>query len=133
MDDELQKFSPLSSVLEATYGTIFVFCASSISLYYLYHKQQKLSERKVSRFTGFHPNLGKTCTVFALSLWKVLKSHCLTEHLSGKLLHFVKNLQKLKALLFCLWYKIRSYNNTYIVKLSNITVHTLYMFVLIPL
>ena len=36
-------------------------------------KRQKLSERKVSQFTGIHPNVGKTFVVFALSAWKVLK------------------------------------------------------------
>ena len=38
-----------------------------------YRKQQKLSERKVLRFTGFHPNVGKTFTVVTSSEWKVLK------------------------------------------------------------
>ena len=33
-----------------------------------YRKRQKLSERKVLRFTGFHTNV-----VFALSIWNVLK------------------------------------------------------------
>ena len=35
-------------------------------------KQQKLSERKVSWFTRFHPNVGKTFVAFALSVLKVL-------------------------------------------------------------
>ena len=28
---------------------------------------------KSSRFTGFHPNVGKTFAAFALTVWKVLK------------------------------------------------------------
>ena len=35
-----------------------------------YRKQQKLSERKVSQFIGFHPNVAKTFAVFASSVWK---------------------------------------------------------------
>ena len=38
-----------------------------------YRKQKKLSERKVLRFTGFHPNVGKTFTVFTSFVWKELK------------------------------------------------------------
>ena len=38
----------------------------------MYRKLQKLSERKVSQFTGFHPNVGKTFAVFAPSVLKVL-------------------------------------------------------------
>ena len=38
-----------------------------------YRKQQKLSGRKVSRFTGFHPNVGKIFTVFTSFVWKELK------------------------------------------------------------
>ena len=37
-----------------------------------YHKQQKLSERKVSKFTWFHPNVRKTFSAIASSVWKVL-------------------------------------------------------------
>ena len=37
----------------------------------IYCKQQELSERKVSRFTGFHPNVGKLL-LYACEL-KVLK------------------------------------------------------------
>ena len=36
-----------------------------------YRKRQKLSERKASRFTGFHSNVGKT---FAGSVSSVLKA-----------------------------------------------------------
>ena len=36
-------------------------------------KRQRLSERKVSLFTGFHPNVVKPFPVFALSAWTVLK------------------------------------------------------------
>jgi len=32
----------------------------------------KVSERKVSWLTGFHPNVGKTWAVFAPSVFKVL-------------------------------------------------------------
>jgi len=32
-----------------------------------------LSNRKVSQLTGFHPNGGKTCLLFALSVWAVIK------------------------------------------------------------
>ena len=34
----------------------------------LYCKRQKLSERKVLQFIGFHPNVGKTCAIFASSV-----------------------------------------------------------------
>ena len=37
-----------------------------------YHKRQKLSERKVLRFTGFHSNVEKTFAIFASSVVKVL-------------------------------------------------------------
>ena len=37
-----------------------------------YFKRQKLSERKFSWFTRFHPNVGKTFAVFASSVLKVL-------------------------------------------------------------
>ena len=38
------------------------------------HKQQKASERKGSWFTGFYPNIGKTFTVLASFVKKVLKT-----------------------------------------------------------
>ena len=38
-----------------------------------YLKQQKLSERKVSRFIGFHSSVGKTFADLASSVLKVLK------------------------------------------------------------
>ena len=38
-----------------------------------YRKQQKLSERKVLRFTGFHSNVGKTFMSLASSVLKVLR------------------------------------------------------------
>ena len=41
----------------------------------IYHKRQKLNKRrlrKVSLFTGFHPNVGKTFVDFASSALKVL-------------------------------------------------------------
>ena len=36
----------------------------------MYRKRQKLSERKVSWFTGFHPNVGKTFVAFISTVWK---------------------------------------------------------------
>ena len=42
-------------------------------LHCTYCKRQKLSEIKVSWFTGFHSNVGKTFAVFASSVWIVLK------------------------------------------------------------
>ena len=41
--------------------------------YYEYHKRQKSSERKVSWFTGFHPNVEKIFAAFASFVWKELK------------------------------------------------------------
>ena len=38
-----------------------------------YRKQQNLSERKVSRFTGFHSNVEKIFAGLALSVLKMLK------------------------------------------------------------
>ena len=38
-----------------------------------YFERQKLSNRKVSQLTGFHPNVRKTLAVFALSIRKLLK------------------------------------------------------------
>ena len=35
--------------------------------------RQKLNERKVLWYTGFHPNVAKTLAVFTSSVWKVLK------------------------------------------------------------
>ena len=50
-----------------------------------------LSERKVSWYAGFHPNV---VAVFALSVYmeSATENHCSTEHLSGKLLQLIKNL-----------------------------------------
>ena len=39
---------------------------------YIYHKRQQLSERKVSRFAGFNPNVGKTFTVYTLIVKKAI-------------------------------------------------------------
>ena len=36
-------------------------------------KRQKLSERRVLRFTRFHQNVGKTFVVSTSTVWKVLK------------------------------------------------------------
>ena len=36
-------------------------------------EQQKLSEGKLSWFTGFHLTVGKTSVAFTSSVWKVLK------------------------------------------------------------
>ena len=48
-----------------------------------YRKQQKLSKRKVLRFTGFHQNVGKTFAVYTFScVENAEESHCSTEHLS---------------------------------------------------
>ena len=38
-----------------------------------YHKRLKLSKRKVSQFTGFHSNVGKTYADLVSSILKVLK------------------------------------------------------------
>ena len=40
----------------------------------------RLSERKVSRFTGFHSNVGKTFAVFASSVSKVLPAIAQSIH-----------------------------------------------------
>ena len=47
---------------------------SYYSIKHLYHVPQKLSKRKLKQFTGFYPSVGQTFTVFASSVWKVLKT-----------------------------------------------------------
>ena len=52
-------------------------------------------KRKVSQFTIFYPNEGKTFTVFASSVWKVLKKAIAQLNSRRKLLLLlIKNLQK---------------------------------------
>ena len=57
-----------------------------------YHKRQKLSERKVLWFTGFHSNVGKTFAGIALSVLKVLQKAIAQKIHRKKLSHFVENL-----------------------------------------
>ena len=65
-------------ICDAIYKQIFLVINVAYVYDIIYHKQQKLSKRKVLRhnlwFTGFHPNIGKTLTfaVFASFVSKVL-------------------------------------------------------------
>ena len=49
--------------------TTFTSCKAIV-----YHKRQKLSKRKVSGFTRFHTNVGKTFAVIVSTVWKVQKN-----------------------------------------------------------
>ena len=59
------------------YGYCYAYVSYSgrlnftIHRHWKYRKRQKLSERKVSRLTGFLPNVGKTCAAFASFILKV--------------------------------------------------------------
>ena len=55
-----------------------------------YCKQQKLSERKVLRFTGFHSNVGKTFTGLASSVLTALRKAIAQKIHWEKLLCFIK-------------------------------------------
>ena len=48
------------------------FITAGYQSIYICHKRQKLSKRKVFRFTGFYPNVEKASTIFAMSVLKVL-------------------------------------------------------------
>ena len=52
---------------------VCTYVANWLKLYIYYLKRQKLNERKVLQFTGFHPNVGKTFAGLASSVLKVLK------------------------------------------------------------
>ena len=75
-------------------GKIWLYAWPNDILYtnQIYHKRQKLSERKVLRFIGFHSNVGKTFADFTSS---VLKESHHSKDSPGKLSRFVESLQKL--------------------------------------
>ena len=56
-----------------------------------YRKRQKLSERKVLRFTGFHPNVGKAFAVFASSVLKVPIGQSISREIFHNLLTIHEN------------------------------------------
>ena len=81
----------------------------------MYHNRQKLSERKVSRFTGFHSNVGKALMGLASSVLK--ESRC-SKDSSGQFLHFVENPEKPQnfsptlLLSFTVFYEVHMIINT---------------------
>ena len=63
----------LISKLSGRHALVWEFISTLQTIYmYIYHKRQKLSERKVSRFAGFNPNVGKTFTVYTLIVKKAI-------------------------------------------------------------
>ena len=73
-----------------------------------YCKRQKLSERKLSRFTGIHPNVGKTFMIF---MWKGLKEAIVQLNIRRENFRaspkICKNRETFLSLNFCcLWYMI---------------------------
>jgi len=59
----------------------------SIFLRVKYHKRQKLSERKVVRFAGFHANVEKTFAAFVLKNAAIVHTICWENFRNSSKLH----------------------------------------------
>ena len=81
----------------------------------LLRTQVKLSKRKVSWFTGFHFNVGKTFAYLVIASSVVKETHC-SKDSSGKLNFFVENPQKPQNFLLTVIYGVDTLQNYFTVQ-----------------